>query len=1164
MVLPYPPKVGTAYGAGNDIPHLLITEIVAESTLENDSDGYEFIEIYNSTNQVINLKDYTVHYRYPENVDDLVWPISDDLELEPGKVFVIWIGKPQNQELTAADFNANYGTDLEEGKNIKKIDANSLINDRMRTLIIATKSGHEVAAADYNDAEANKGIFYQYPQDGSNQMVRISSGTELATPGAVNPNQVPSKMIPFEKDRIPKIENVTKAIQSHPEKGVEFILGSKDGKIIKNLKLYYKLDDNPNYTEVYFDYSEEDSLYHYRIEDLVSLLGSKHIQYYVVASNGMNMSTSDLYHIDITRDYEPYLNLKDKQIMSGNIFIKGAARGQKPDALTLSIDGKEVEGYPTMGDDAYFLFQGDKMDKGYQNAVTLGRDLLFLMNEAPSGLLNVPISKGLTEGENTVAIRSGDYHKTYFVDDVPEGKLNTFIVKDFRLLLGDGTILRDPEYSDPDQEYRIGSGKNPPVREFSFDIPKEKMDAVGYQWDTLQVPDGPHLIKVETADGKVASSQIIVDNHGPVIDTNIEAGQHYKGDFSINAQFTDEISGVQNTTILLDSKPIEVPYKTSSAELTSGDHFLQITAVDETGNKSEISISFITVEETPVISQIVSPVDGSIDVGKNPDLTIKVSDPTNDELDVTFYQGSQYQVNNSEHVKVFRGESSSSPAQERVPDGDRELSKEEYNKILNGDQDVFTIDSHQFPYLRFEANMDAHVDKRDKVQLHWEGNTVNGHKLKLMAWNFQEEAWVVIDDTMTKEGNHFTLDGDVPVQDYVLDDKVNFMIQDQDYVNVSSFRKSSLTNNKDYTFAWMTDTQFNVESSPNIFKSQIEWIRDHLGEQNIKYVMHTGDIVNRTFEESQWKVADEYLRIFDDQNIPYGVLAGNHDMGQGYILNFDYSNFYKYFGQHRFKDKFYYGGSYKNNRGHYDLISANGRDYILVYMGWGDGDPNPNWLKEDIEWMNEVLAAYPNRTAILNFHKYLHSNGQLEPANGKQIFEEVVVPNKNVAMVLSGHYTGSGLLTSEIDDDGDKLPDRKVYQILSDYQGTADGGAGYMKLLQFDADGNKVDIKTYSPYLGEYDSKHVLPGEGEFSLDLDLTPQAKQVATDYVDIRVFKNKKIGQVKHVKSGQEATIQWKGLAEGKTYFWYATAEDQYGGMIMTDIQRFTTATGSTANE
>ncbi len=43
-----------------------------------------------------------------------------------------------------------------------------------------------------------------------------------------------------------------------------------------------------------------------------------------------------------------------------------------------------------------------------------------------------------------------------------------------------------------------------------------------------------------------------------------------------------------------------------------------------------------------------------------------------------------------------------------------------------------------------------------------------------------------------------------------------------------------------------------------------------------------------------------------------------------------YGNYWKYFGEDRFADKSYYGGSYKNNLGHYDLLTENGQDFIVL------------------------------------------------------------------------------------------------------------------------------------------------------------------------------------------------------------------------------------------
>lgn len=58
--------------------------------------------------------------------------------------------------------------------------------------------------------------------------------------------------------------------------------------------------------------------------------------------------------------------------------------------------------------------------------------------------------------------------------------------------------------------------------------------------------------------------------------------------------------------------------------------------------------------------------------------------------------------------------------------------------------------------------------------------------------------------------------------------------------------------------------------------------------------------------------------------------------------------------RNRFKSQNTYGESYKNNKGHYDLISEGGQDFIIVYMSW-------NIYQEEIDWMNQVLQQYSDR-----------------------------------------------------------------------------------------------------------------------------------------------------------------------------------------------------------
>jgi hypothetical protein len=130
--------------------------------------------------------------------------------------------------------------------------------------------------------------------------------------------------------------------------------------------------------------------------------------------------------------------------------------------------------------------------------------------------------------------------------------------------------------------------------------------------------------------------------------------------------------------------------------------------------------------------------------------------------------------------------------------------------------------------------------------------------------------------------------------------------------------------------------------------------------------MHTGDIADdyvatdraagNDDPEYEWKNADAQYKRFDEAGLPYGVLAGNHDVGHAAD---DYSNFSTYFGESRYRGNPWYGGSYKDNRGHYDLITVGGVDFLMLYMGWPAVN-NAASNDEDIAWMNAVIQRYPS------------------------------------------------------------------------------------------------------------------------------------------------------------------------------------------------------------
>ena len=89
------------------------------------------------------------------------------------------------------------------------------------------------------------------------------------------------------------------------------------------------------------------------------------------------------------------------------------------------------------------------------------------------------------------------------------------------------------------------------------------------------------------------------------------------------------------------------------------------------------------------------------------------------------------------------------------------------------------------------------------------------------------------------------------------------------------FLAGSLPAAEPFSVVVLPDTQNYAEKFPDTYTGQTQWIRDNVEKENIKFVMHLGDIVQNHNEfEEQWQVADRAHRLLD------GVVALQHVAGQ--------------------------------------------------------------------------------------------------------------------------------------------------------------------------------------------------------------------------------------------------------------------------------------------
>ena len=281
----------------------------------------------------------------------------------------------------------------------------------------------------------------------------------------------------------------------------------------------------------------------------------------------------------------------------------------------------------------------------------------------------------------------------------------------------------------------------------------------------------------------------------------------------------------------------------------------------------------------------------------------------------------------------------------------------------------------------------------------------------------------------------------------------------------------------DFTVVALPDMQFYSESFPKIAVAQTDWIVANREKLHIVYVAQLGDLTNQgDGKPEQWANAADALARLENPSttglpagIPYGVVPGNHDHRGGT------SGFEKVFGVARFTGRPYYGGHHGNsNSSHFDIVSAGGMDFIVVYI---DYDPeNPDHAAIDA-WADGVLKANPDRRAIVVSHDLLAVTGSFDP-RGRAIYDKLK-NTPNLFLMLCGHNHGEARRY-------DTHEGRSVITCLSDYQSWPEGGGGYLRLYRFSPSENLVRVQTFSPWTGKFKTDPA--SQFEFGYRMDPGP----------------------------------------------------------------------------
>lgn len=327
------------------------------------------------------------------------------------------------------------------------------------------------------------------------------------------------------------------------------------------------------------------------------------------------------------------------------------------------------------------------------------------------------------------------------------------------------------------------------------------------------------------------------------------------------------------------------------------------------------------------------------------------------------------------------------------------------------------------------------------------------------------------------------------------------------------FEAPALSQEGGMTFVIIPDPQqYTSTRNYPISEIMMNWIAENEKPLNILHVLCVGDLVNANQKPEQWEFSSRAFAVLDGK-IPYVICTGNHDYGEtGPSANNRTTNLEKYYtpdrnsawngvlvemGENSF-------GKKTLETAAYERTAPNGTITLVLSLPFAPTDAN-------LAWAREVAGRekYADAFVIVLTHDYLlpgARNNALDEGkgyeilkkdgnSGKEIWEKLVYPAKNIRMVVCGHHSApdnfSDCVGFRIDQNESG---KKVAQMVFDTQALGggwggNGGDGWLRLLEFSPDMKHVKARTFSPFFALSPSTRFLAWEksdyNEFEFDLE-------------------------------------------------------------------------------
>lgn len=405
-------------------------------------------------------------------------------------------------------------------------------------------------------------------------------------------------------------------------------------------------------------------------------------------------------------------------------------------------------------------------------------------------------------------------------------------------------------------------------------------------------------------------------------------------------------------------------------------------------------------------------------------------------------------------------------------------------------------DSWGYPYQRFVLDASALAPGS---RVYWSGATTGRNELQLSVWSPATSSWRLLD---VGGGGDIQLSGALE-QGELVDGRAALLVQNgpRTAPTLSGVIDGALEDPRDYDLAisHITDTQYLSESYPEVYAQALSWIADNASDRKIEFATHTGDLVQNWVDpdQSEDRARAEFERasaiqgILDAAGVPNSVLPGNHDNKRGV----DDSLFNEYFPAERYEESVPIAPD--DNSSSYTTFVHEGATFLMLQLGYAYGEA-------EIAWAEEVVETHPGANVVISTHEHVTPLTLIEEAHrsvnsrwishGQDLWDRVIAPNRNVVIVLSGHFHGLGQIHTE---NAGGIEGHDVVELLADYQEfrthTGERATGFQRLLQVDLASSTVAVDTFSVRLDasasyDYDYPQFVPDTGAASVPSNMRP----------------------------------------------------------------------------